>query len=86
MYKIKAPFSPEQVASLKGYQECGYFHPFTCGDCGEDLVSITAGWICPTNGCNYTQDWCHDFMANSSWQSQDISEVIVCISLEKDND
>ncbi len=65
--KMKSPFSPEQVASLEGYQKCGYFHPFTCDRCRADLKPTESGWICSVDGCECTQDWCHDFMADNSW-------------------
>lgn len=62
-------WSEAQVASMNGYQECGYFHPFTCGNCSNTSLKATKeGWICPNDGCDYTQDWCHTFMADSSWR------------------
>lgn len=63
----KAPFTPEQVESLNGFQRCGCFHPFTCGKCRNDLIATEQGWVCQ-NGCDYTQDWAHDFMADNSWK------------------
>lgn len=64
----KAPWTPEEVVSLNGYQESGVFHPFTCGNdaCRRDLIATEKGWIC--EGCLYTQDWAHLFMLNDSWR------------------
>lgn len=67
-HTIKSPFSPEQIASLEGFQECKSLHSFTCGDCGADLKPTQNGWICSVSDCEYTQDWCHDFMADNSWK------------------
>ena len=71
---VRAPFTPDQVASLNGYQASGAFHEFTCGNelCpgtdGQDaaLVATEGGWRCPA--CPYTQDWAHDSMADGSWR------------------
>ena len=72
---IYAPFTHEQVVALNEYQRAGWMHPFTCGICRDrlgtcnekdewvddrKLVATINGWICPT--CDYTQNWCHDFM------------------------
>lgn len=72
----KAPFTPQEVTSLNGYQESRVMHPFTCGsgercDASHDeqgglLIATTSGWICPY--CTYTQDWCHEWMADGSWR------------------
>lgn len=63
----RSPFTSDQIISLEGYQECGYYHPFTCGDCGSGLKPTRSGWVCLSKDCEYTQDWCHDFMADNSW-------------------
>lgn len=71
----KAPWTNEQVAALNAYQQAGVMHPFTCpnrsepghvcdpewgrGDKGV-LRATNDGWVC--TGCDYTQDWAHDFM------------------------
>jgi len=68
---IKAPFDSKQIDSLKRFQECGYYHPFTCGKCRSDLEPTPNGWICSVESCNYTQDWCHEFMANNTWEKGD---------------
>lgn len=62
-------FTDDQVKSANEYQQKGYFHPFTCGNhCGAVLVLTPDGWICPTEGCGYTQDWAHRFMLDWSWK------------------
>lgn len=70
--KLKAPWNPDQIKSLEGYQNCGYFHPFTCGICSSDLIPTKDGWICSLDDsdCYYVQDWCHDFMADGSWERE----------------
>ena len=66
----KAPWNESQVNSLNGWQQAGVMHPFTCGNCRNDLVATPAGWTCPTEGCGYKQDWAHTFMADWSWLCQ----------------
>ncbi len=63
---IQAPFTPEQVRSLNGFQQSGRYHPFTC-TCGEHLMATEQGWIC--RDCDYTQNWAHEFMANNEWRN-----------------
>ena len=68
---IKAPFTDEQVANLKRYQECAWVHPFTCcsdGECKRSerldqgtLIPTNDGWVCPCG--NYKQNWAHAGMA-----------------------
>lgn len=76
--RTTAPFTPEQVESLNGYQKSRVMHPFTCPQHGdEDVVTevklfatgTSRGWVCPALGCDYTQNWAHDFMANGLWRS-----------------
>lgn len=70
----RPPFTPEQVASLNGYQASGAFHPYTCGydDCPgvngghASLIAREDGWHCPA--CAYTQDWAHATSADGSWR------------------
>lgn len=67
---MKAPWTPEQIASLNDFQDSGCFHPYTCFD-GHDLVATESGWTCPAceaEGKKYHQDWCMDFMANGEWR------------------
>jgi hypothetical protein len=61
----KAPWTEKEVTALNAFQSCGRIHPFTCGgDHGSQtdrvLVATPSGWVC--RGCDYTQDWAHDFM------------------------
>lgn len=65
-------FTDEQVESINGFQKSGCMHPFTCGNkkCRADLIATNAGLVCPTDGCGYTQDWCHSFMSDGSWKAQ----------------
>ena len=64
-------FTEDQVESINAYQRCGVWHPFTCGNhCGATLIATTEGFICPTEGCGYTQDWAHGFMADWSWKQR----------------
>lgn len=58
--KVFAPFTPEQIKNLSNYQQNDRHHPFTCLD-GNLLTPVESGWICSC--CNYTQNWCHSFMA-----------------------
>ena len=62
--RLTVPFTDEQVKNLNAFQHAGCVHPFTCGNCRADLVATKDGWICPTEGCGYTQDWAHDFMGD----------------------
>jgi hypothetical protein len=72
----KVPWDESQIASLNGYQQCGYHHPFTCGEREPDgshhvLRATRDGWYCPicaAAGKPYAQDWCHEFMADWSWK------------------
>lgn len=67
---VTAPFTPEQVESLNGYQSSGVMHEFTCGVGGHShgrLRATVDGWWCDFQGCDYTQDWAHAFMANGAW-------------------
>jgi len=61
---IRAPFTPKQVEVLNEFQNSGVIHPFTCAECGRDLLATEQGWICSTLICRYTQDWAHAFMAS----------------------
>lgn len=76
--KLTAPFTNSEVWSLNAYQDGEKFHPYTCPTCGmlrrdEDprLVATALGWVCrnlKTEGCEYTQDWAHDWTANWYWK------------------
>jgi hypothetical protein len=42
-----APWTPEEVRSLNGYQECNRFHPYTCKcEPAMPLVATVDGWEC----------------------------------------
>ena len=86
MERLRAPFTPEQVAALNAYQASNQFHPFTCGDRStpahharqaehpnEDLGQLVAGpqgWTCPATGCAYTQDWAWQDMVTAGSTEQ----------------
>lgn len=72
--KIYAPWTAEQTEALNLFQISDLFHPFTCGwndveGHSEDrvLVATTSGWICPSMGCKYHQDWAHASMADKEF-------------------
>lgn len=65
---LKAPWSVEQVEALNAYQKLGYVHEFTCPN-GWPLTATPEGWTCPGT-CGYTQDWCHDWMADKAKHPQ----------------
>ena len=48
-------FGPS-VEARNALQNCGLFHPYTCGnsDCRSTLRATEYGWIC--DKCGYTQD------------------------------
>ncbi|MFW6313503.1 MAG: hypothetical protein ACOC2N_06440 [Spirochaetota bacterium] len=55
----KAPWTPEQVASLEKRQCDVAKHPYTCGEigCSLELVPFEDGWHCPEHGL--VQRWAH---------------------------
>jgi hypothetical protein len=60
-------YAPEQVAALERWQASGRVHPFTCPTRHLDNEAVVLrpeedGWHCP--GCDYRQDWAHDFMTS----------------------
>jgi hypothetical protein len=70
--RITAPWTTEQVAALNRFQREGRLHPFTCGNEHPGhhgtLIASGKGWYCPVTGCDYEQNWAHDFMADAeSW-------------------
>ena len=76
---VKAPWTPDQVASLNGYQASEKYHPYTCRNRGASfhrwrlgdkgvLIPTTSGWIC--SDCDYTQDWAHAFTTSWAWRAQ----------------
>ena len=77
--RSRAPWTPDQVESLNGFQKSGFMHPFTCPrdedekhlETSDDfhdtiLIATIDAWRCPT--CDYTQDWAHSFMADWAWR------------------
>lgn len=74
MNRVDAPFTDEQVENLNRIQNFGMFHGFTCGNDHDDprrLVATRAGWVCINEGCNYTQTWAHQFMAEFTQAEED---------------
>lgn len=75
--RIYAPFTVDQVRALNEYQTRGRMHPFTCeekaGGLGGPvhpadsvLKATIEGWFCPVDGCSYSQNWAHSFMADGT--------------------
>jgi hypothetical protein len=73
LFKPKKVFTDDEVASLNGYQACGYWHPFTC-ECGEDLIATSTGWKC--DHCPYTQTWAHSWMKDWSWKKSPLAATV----------
>lgn len=69
MERSDAPWTNDEVASLNGYQQAGYMHPFTYGDGDEqvDLIATNEGWVAKKGG-TVVQTWAHKFMTNWSWK------------------
>jgi hypothetical protein len=65
--KRPAPWTLDQVESLKGYQSCGFFHPFTWGS-DTPLEPTTKGWVRDPDG-QVIQDWALGYMLDWSWQN-----------------
>jgi len=64
MRRITAPWDAETIKKLNYQQGVGFVHPYTCGNCGADLVATELGWRCQSvwrgADCGYTQDWAHE--------------------------
>lgn len=58
--KINAPWTDEQLESLKKFQACSYVHPFTSEN-GTPLIPIKNGWVETEDG-EIVQFWAHSFM------------------------
>lgn len=63
---VRSPWTNLQVYNLNRWQSHG--PAFTCGERDDHqtngtLVATTEGWVCMEEGCTYTQDWAHAFMA-----------------------
>lgn len=65
MKQIVAPFTDDQVASLKEFQRCGYWHPFTCCD-RQTMEPTLDGMQCPK--CGRLQRLVYEFMADWGWK------------------
>lgn len=63
--QISAPFTAEQVAMLREYQQDDYVHPFTCCD-HQTMTVETDGFHCPK--CGRVQTWCWLWMADGSFK------------------
>lgn len=74
--KLITPFTDDQVRSINTFQESGAFHPFTCPKCGSTLKATTVGINCYVCG-KWFQTWVHAFMADWSWQGQDLGRIRV---------
>jgi hypothetical protein len=59
MSKIFSPWSHDEVDNLNKRQKINNLHPYTCGDCGKDLVAYFSGWRCSDIECKYRQNWAH---------------------------
>lgn len=93
--KSAAPWDAAQVANLNGFQQAGWFHPFTCprdhdpdqvARYGHIVLEATgSGWTCPADTpdgppCGYRQDWAYLFMANGNWR--EMAEAIAAAYTE----
>ena len=63
-----APWTDDEVASLRHYQVAGVMHPFTSAETGEPLIPTRDGWV-EREGGPVVQTWCHKAMADWSWES-----------------
>lgn len=54
---FKAPFTPEIIKRFDAYQNAGYVHPYTCGNCPSNLKMDSTKIYCPN--CDYTQESIH---------------------------
>jgi hypothetical protein len=61
-----APWTDEEVASLRDYQRSGRFHPFTCVDGHGPLTAERMGFRCQQ--CTFHQPWAFVWMTNDSWR------------------
>jgi hypothetical protein len=60
----KAPWTDEEVANLKAFQECGFYHAFMDGQ-GHTLIPTNEGWVATARG-PVVQDWCHEYMLDGT--------------------
>lgn len=81
---IHAPWTTHQVEQLNRFQQCGLFHPFTCGNRdkiwheADPLVATAEGWRCTFDGCGYHQTWAHASMANETFLDEglDVNDFV----------
>lgn len=75
MAQITAPWTEDQVASLNGFQQAGFVHPFT-GETPEGggerptLIATSDGWV-EYEGGPICQTWAHDWMGDWGWRALD---------------
>jgi hypothetical protein len=72
--ELRAPWPSAVVKALNETQAAGAIHPFTCGRDSKVLVATGDGWVCPKDGCEYTQDWAHPFMITHAARTSPLSE------------
>jgi hypothetical protein len=60
----KAPWTDEEVANLKAFQKCGFYHAFMDGQ-GHALIPMNEGWVA-TAGGPVVQDWCQGYMLDGT--------------------
>jgi hypothetical protein len=60
-------WTEDEVASANGFQECGCFHPYTCGNGCGDLRATVDGWVC--DQCDYRQTTADGFMLHWGWKA-----------------
>lgn len=83
--RVEAPFTDEQVRSLKDYQYWGKLHPFTGKDSRGDKVDLRPtrkGWVAENNG-PIVQTWAHRFMTDWSWHPRGLAKNTRDISAHK---
>lgn len=76
----RAPWTDGQVNSINAFQASDFMHPFTCLS-GHVLVAREDGFFCPEclkEQAVYHQGWCHEFMADWSWEDIARSIALLC--------
>jgi hypothetical protein len=66
--QVQPPWTPDEVASLNGYQNSSFFEDATCGQdgCKEKLSPTRDGWICPVHQL-IEDNWAQFYMLNGDW-------------------
>jgi len=90
---LQAPWTAEEVANLVERQRYGTLHPYTHfwqgnnqpENCGALLLPTQQGWICPTRGCGYTQDWCYAADAHTDWVAQQAAWERLRVQIKEGN-